>query len=73
MSEKQDPISLNTLDRAAHTFPTTVGLGVDRWNPRAFACLDDDGQKALLDLMRMVELHLAWPAQVLLNLVVLLP
>ena len=40
---------------AAESFPEITGLGVDRWHPRWFAWLPDQGVSAWIDVMMAAE------------------
>ncbi|CAK0855293.1 unnamed protein product [Prorocentrum cordatum] len=52
----------NGLKEVARTFRRRTGIGVDRWRPSMLQGACDDAYSRLLDILRVVECTLIWPA-----------
>ncbi|MFM7983819.1 MAG: hypothetical protein ACKPKO_31290, partial [Candidatus Fonsibacter sp.] len=62
------PIDLETFRRICRSFRWHTGLGVDSWNPRVWALLQDQTLQCIIDFLYEVEKAGVWPTQTRLTL-----
>eukprot|EP00973_Karenia_brevis_P044237 6129564-Karenia_brevis.AAC.1 len=67
------PLYVDTLRRAARTFPSRTGLGWDKCHPKAIIRCSDEALLALIRLLIWCELLGRWPKSIGCILIVLLP
>eukprot|EP00959_Pyramimonas_sp_CCMP1952_P185126 3871125-Pyramimonas_sp.AAC.1 len=68
-----DPLQPMDVHRAARCFSASTAAGVDSWAPRSLVDLPGDAVLGHTYILNQCESLLAWPTQVYLNVIVLLP
>ena len=64
---------VNELLEASLTFPDETGLGWDRWHPKVLGRITKPLDKQLASILRQCEKDGAWPEDIDLVLIALLP
>eukprot|EP00959_Pyramimonas_sp_CCMP1952_P316225 6618626-Pyramimonas_sp.AAC.1 len=67
-----EPITSHEVAGVLEVFKPVVGIGADRTNPRCWGQLAQEGIPRPTYLLKIVEQSLAWPAQMLVNVVQLM-
>ena len=67
-----DPIVAKDIVEAVYKFKKDTALGCDQWDIAMLRSLSKVAYDRIADLINMVERSVAWPIQVLLNIIVLM-
>ena len=68
----QDELEIEDLDLGAKSIKNSTALGCDFLEPVVVKSLTKDQKQGILNIYRKVEKQVAWPVQVLSNLIILM-
>ena len=72
-SWQDDPIDIESIDKAAATFAASTAVGIDAWSPRSIGQCSREAKADLSDVLNSIEAIGQWPLQTNLSLVGMIP